>query len=245
MAASNTVNRFHERTASPSTRIWSTAMFFALICINPAHAGDVLLNTPSAAASIPVKSFHERLFTNTVKQQFDFSCGSAALATLLTYHYEFPVSERDIFLEMYKNGNKEKIKKEGFSLLDLKNYLESKGFRSDGFRLPLEKILKVGVPAIALINDQGYNHFVVIKGISADQVLIGDPARGTRALQREEFTAAWNGIVFLIRTKRNIAVKHFNDQEQWHAATTAPLDMAVDRNMLADTTLFFRSSNEF
>lgn len=219
---------------------------FALVLLmNPLYAGEVILRSPEAAVTLPVTSFQERSFLKTIKQQYDFSCGSAALATLLTHHYEHPISERDVFMAMYNSGNKQKIKKEGFSLLDMKNYLESNGYRADGFRLPLEKLSGIGVPAIALINNDGYNHFVVIKGINDQYILIGDPSRGTKLVPRTQFKNIWNGIVFLVRSKRNIATKHFNDHEEWYAAAAAPLDMAVDRNMLADMTLFFRGSNDF
>ena len=225
---------------------WFIMLGFSLaLSMNLVYAGEIILRSPEATVSLPVKSFQERSFLKTIKQQYDFSCGSAALATLLTYHYEHPLSERDVFLAMYNSGNKEKIKKEGFSLLDMKNYLESNGYRADGFRLPLEKLSNVGVPAIVLINNDGYNHFVVIKGMNDRFILVGDPSRGTKLIPRAQFQNIWNGIVFLVRSKRNIATKHFNDQEEWYAATAAPLDMSVDRNMLADMTLFFRGSNDF
>ncbi len=245
MAASYINNATLKRDARSIINSLLMALLAAFVSEKPAYAGEVLVRIPEAQFSVPVKSFQERSFFNTIKQQFDFSCGSAALATLLTHHYEHPISEQDIFLSMYDHGDKEKIKREGFSLLDMKNYLEANGFRADGFRLPLDKIMNVGVPAIVLINDEGYNHFVVLKGISDEHVLIGDPARGTRLLQRAGFTQAWNGIAFLIRSKRNIAVKYFNDAQEWQAAATAPLDMAIDRNMLADMTLFVRGANDF
>lgn len=235
---------------SPKRAIFPLVSFiilgFALVLLmKPLHAGEVILRSSEASVTLPVKSFQERSFLKTIKQQYDFSCGSAALATLLTYHYEHPISERDVFLSMYNSGNKEKIKKEGFSLLDMKNYLEANGYRADGFRLPLEKLSGIGVPAIVLINNDGYNHFVVIKGINDQHILVGDPSRGIKLIPRTEFKNIWNGIVFLVRSKRNIAIKYFNGREEWYAATGAPIDMAVDRNMLADMTLFFRGANEF
>src|SRR5690242_2443068 len=63
--------------------------------------------------SVPIASIKDLRFRNTIHQQFDFSCGSAALATLLTHHYNFPVSEQQIFREMYERGDKMKIRREG------------------------------------------------------------------------------------------------------------------------------------
>lgn len=72
---------------------------------------------------VSTKSFAEMKFDTVYKQEFDFSCGSAALASLLTFHYGNVVSEKTVFLEMYEHGDQEKIKDQGFSMLDMKNYL--------------------------------------------------------------------------------------------------------------------------
>ena len=54
-----------------------------------------------AATQGRVESLKERAFRYTVRQQYDFSCGSAALATLLTYHYATPTDEEDTFKAMF------------------------------------------------------------------------------------------------------------------------------------------------
>src|SRR3546814_9354722 len=74
--------------------------------------------------SIPVMSLKEKRWTNVVRQQYDFSCGSAAVATLLTYHYEMPTDEARAFEEMFVRGDQAKIQAEGFSMLDIKQFLD-------------------------------------------------------------------------------------------------------------------------
>ena len=123
-------------------------------------------------------SLQERKFHRIVQQQFDFSCGSAALATLLTYHYGNSVSEQQVFRYMWQRGNRQKIRREGFSLLDIKHYLEAHGYRADGFQTDLDTVRRVAVPVIALITDHGYHHFVVVTGMRGDKVLVADPAIG-------------------------------------------------------------------
>ena len=59
----------------------------------------------SGAYSVPVNSMKDMRFRNTLRQKYDFSCGSAALATLLTHHYSYPISEQDVFQEMYERGD--------------------------------------------------------------------------------------------------------------------------------------------
>src|SRR5262245_13822095 len=74
-------------------------------------------------------------FRTVVRQQHDYSCGSAAVATLLTYHYGAPRTEAQVFEAMYAAGDRKRIEAQGFSLLEMKQYLDGQGYPADGFRL--------------------------------------------------------------------------------------------------------------
>ena len=164
-------------------------------------------------------------------QQYDFSCGSAALATLLTHHFNYPVTEQVVFEEMYAEGDQEKIHKEGFSLFDMKRYLANHGFVADGFTQPLDKLNVARVPAIVLIDENGYHHFVVVKGVEDDRVLIGDPAQGTRVMPRRTFETKWkNGLLFVIHNHMDMA--RFNLASDWRTVPRAPVGDGVDRSSL-------------
>lgn len=186
--------------------------------------------------NVPVTSLKEARFKNTIRQQYDFSCGSAATATLLTYQYGYPVDEQWVFEQMYAHGDRVKIQREGFSLLDIKRFLHANGFEADGFHVPLDKLRQSSVPAIVLLNEKGYHHFVVVKGLRDGRVLVGDPARGTRAMARATFEAAWqNKLVFVIHNRRTLAV--FNSADDWRAAPLASLGDGIDRRGLDRLTL--------
>ena len=158
------------------------------------------------------------------------------MATLLTHHYGIAVSESTVFDAMYRQGDPQKIRREGFSLLDMKRFLMSLGFEADGFEQPLDKLLEARVPAIVLINESGYHHFVVIKGLRGNRVLIGDPANGTRALPRASFEAIWQGkLLFVIHNRMEQA--QFNLAADWRAAPQAPLRAGVNRDGLAGVTM--------
>ena len=190
----------------------------------------------SGRINVPVQSMKELKFRSVVRQQYDFSCGSAAVATLLTYHYDRSVSELEVFKAMFEHGNKERIRKEGFSMLDMKRFLDSRGSRADGFKVPLDKLKQVGVPAIVLTNDDGYSHFVVVKGLADGRVLLGDPAKGLRTLPREEFEDIWNGLVFVIRNRMQVAREHFNQDKEWSVLAKAPTESGVRQWGLSDFT---------
>lgn len=213
----------------------SAALLAGLACLSTpaaAHASALTLRTPqSGGYTLQVTSLKEARFKTTIAQRYDFSCGSAATATLLTYQYGHPVSEEAVFVAMYRHGNQAKIRAEGFSLLDMRSYLASQGFSADGFELPLDKLLEEGLPAIVLLNDRGYRHFVVVKGLRNGRVLLGDPARGTRAMSMRRFNALWdNGVLFVVHNQREDA--RFNQARDWRTAPPAPLDSGILRRGL-------------
>lgn len=207
-----------------------------------AQAGWVTI--PGSSMAVKVSSIKERQFRTTVRQRYDYSCGSAALATLLTYHYHDPVSEEKVFQAMWQRGDQEKIRREGFSLLDIKQYLEARGYSADGYEAPLDKLARVGIPAIALIRDNGYNHFVVIKGVNKSQVAVGDSSLGARLIPRDEFQKMLlNKILFVINNARDRVV--FDSAQDWHVREKAPLGLAAGPGDLANVTLLRRASYDF
>lgn len=199
--------------------------------------GDTLVN-------LKTKSLKELQYRNVSRQQLDHSCGSAALSTLLTYHYGVPTSEEKIYQAMWERGDQEKIRREGFSLLDIKAYLEANGFAADGYEAGLERLGQVGIPAIVLIRDNGYNHFVVVKGVRNGQVAYGDPALGAKVAPLAEFQKKMiNRIVFVINGRNNQAV--FNHPTDWKIRESAPLQLASGPVDLSTLTYLLRPPGDF
>ena len=129
---------------------------------------------------------------DVVVQKFDLSCGAAALATILRYQFGDNVSERDVTRGLIRR--KEYIEhpelvrvRQGFSLLDLKRYVATRGYVGVGYgNLTMNDLLKLA-PIIVAVSPFGYNHFVVFRGMIGDQVLVADPAYGNRTMSREKF----------------------------------------------------------
>lgn len=186
----------------------------------PAFAGSA---GPIGDFSIPVKSFAERRYETVIRQKYDFSCGSAALATLLKYHYRVGHDEETAFRGMWAEGDRTQIRRLGFSLLDMKLYLSKLGYKADGFQVSLEEVGKAGVPGIALLNIGGYKHFVVVKGVNDDEVLVGDPALGLKSMSRKDFKTAWNGVYFAINSHADRGRAAFNGDVQWASFSRAPI----------------------
>ncbi|MFP5393648.1 MAG: C39 family peptidase [Gammaproteobacteria bacterium] len=213
-----------------------------LVSALPAPAFELAVGG-AAGYSVPVASIKQLRFRSTLHQQFDFSCGSAALATLLTHHYGYPVSEQVVFERMFARGDQNKIRKEGFSMLDMRNYLSSLGLLADGFQVPLDKLAEAGLPAIVLVSDKGYQHFVVIKGVMDGRVLIGDPASGTRSMSLTQFERIWRSkLLFVIHGQARAA---FNASADWRAAPVAPLGAGLARDSAAALTLPWHGPGDF
>ena len=216
-------------------RLSAAAAALLLCALQPAAAIEV----PAIGGSrftIPVASIKQMRFQTTLRQQYDFSCGSAAVATLLSHQYGHPVSEAFVFEQMYAHGDQRKIRKEGFSLLDIKRFLATQGFTADGFKLPLQKLFDAKLPAIVLVAEKGYHHFVVIKGAADGRVLVGDPASGTRSLTLAGFEEIWsNKLLFVIHGATQTPA--FNLVSDWSAAPHAPLETGINRDGVSALTM--------
>lgn len=155
-----------------------------------------IFHLPAAHAREPVKSLLEMRRDRVIVQKWDLSCGAAALSTLLTYQLNNPVSEKEVAQALIKRKeyieHPELIKiLQGFSLLDLKRYVDRIGFTGIGYgKLTFTNLIKFA-PIMVPIKVKGYNHFVIFRGHLGNRVLLADPAWGNRTMLIKEFTKAW------------------------------------------------------
>ncbi|SCY10239.1 C39 family peptidase [Desulfoluna spongiiphila] len=156
-----------------------------------------------------VSPLSESLFENIVKQEHDYSCGSAALGTLLNYCLGENLSETQIINGLMKFGDMEQIKRlRAFSLWDMQQFVSALGYESGGFNAELEDIRDAdNWPCIVPLELFGYRHFVVLKGVHKDHVLVADPWRGNGSYTISQFTDMWyKSILFKIFPDRGCAV---------------------------------------
>lgn len=173
--------------AAPFVRALAATALMAILAITP---------WSQSAAREPVRSLLEMRRSNVVIQEWDLSCGAAALTTILNYRFGDPVSEKEIARalinrqEYIDNPRLVQIR-QGFSLLDLKRVVEGRGYLGVGLgRMNVEDLV-ARAPVMVPIVANGYNHFVIFRGTMGDRVLIADPAFGNYTMRIDKFEDAW------------------------------------------------------
>jgi predicted double-glycine peptidase len=158
---------------------------------------------PGLAFAGPVHSLQEIRDEGVVIQQWDTSCGAAALATVLTYSLQDPVSERDVASGMLRMTEPIKVKHQGgFSLLDMKHFVETRGLKGTGFRgMTLDQLLALQSPIVPILQ-YGNPHFIVVRGSdSSGRLNIADPGFGNRTMSVARFEAVWQGGIGFVVTR--------------------------------------------
>lgn len=163
---------------------------------------------PNERKSTSLKSMVDFRDENLVRQQFDYSCGAAALATLFRFGFGEAVTERQIVDDLFAGLAQDDTairEKEGFSLFDLQQVAQRRGFKAEGFKLEPQYLAQLNGPVIVFLETMGYKHFAVLKGVRGDRVYLADPSRGNIRMPAYRFLEAWvregTGIVFVVEPK--------------------------------------------
>jgi predicted double-glycine peptidase len=167
-----------------------------------AQAGDVRFAgvlPDGAVYTARVTSMREGRFRHMVRQHTDYSCGAAALATILRYAYHLDVDEDTVIEGMLGVSDPALVRQRGFSLLDIKHYVELLGMRGRGYRVTEERLRTLRVPALVLMNVNGFRHFVVLKQVRHDEAELADPMLGNRRMKLGDFLRSWpSHAVFVV-----------------------------------------------
>ncbi|WP_293908976.1 cysteine peptidase family C39 domain-containing protein [Deinococcus sp.] len=155
-----------------------------------------------AASSDASTTYRELRYQSVIGQTADFTCGPAAIATLLTHYYGQPVTEQSVtersVAEMNARG---KQVTEGLTLLSLKKVLEEEQVTSAGYKLTLEQLRTVMAAGLPVVVNVVYprGHYYLVLHVDERTVLIADPSWGVRSQPLPNFLNAWNGVVLVPR----------------------------------------------
>ena len=149
---------------------------------------------------VQIKPALEDQFRGIVRQAYDYSCGSAALTTLLNGYVGTQLNEQQTMSGLLRYGEYDRIiERRSFSLLDMKRFVAALGMESGGYRGEFSDLVKQGQPAIVPISYAGFKHFVVYKAYKNGRVYVADPALGNISFDEERFKEVWeNNTLFLI-----------------------------------------------
>ncbi|MDD1013833.1 C39 family peptidase [Pseudomonas rubra] len=176
------------------------ALAFLLCLASLSEAAQLPLSVLPGGAVVfkPIQSVRERKFADLVQQKTDFSCGAAALATILRQAYWLDVNEDQIIEGMLAHSDHDMVRVQGFSMLDMKRYVESLGMRARGYRVEVDALQNVRIPVVVLMDIRGYKHFVVLQKVHKGWAYIGDPVLGHKRYKVDDFVKGWNGIIFAV-----------------------------------------------
>ena len=182
---------------------WSLAWAAALVVVSWAGCAEWRPSSPfEMAQEHPARHSLKALRDqHVVKQDQDYSCGAAAMATLMQYYFGDDTSEKKLLDVLQANLSEQELvikRLSGFSLLDLKRAAHAQGYRAAGFTLTLAQLAQLKVPVIVFIQPMGYKHFAVIRGIDRGRVYLADPSRGNLRMSVGRFLDEWSGIVFVL-----------------------------------------------
>jgi len=176
-------------------------------------------------------------YRHIVHQAYDYSCGSAALTTIMNFDLGVKVTEQQAMEGMMEKGEKEKIiARRGFSLLDMKRYLASIGIQSAGFRGEISDLQTLDHPALVPIDFGGSKHFVVVRGLKDGLVYIADPSIGNIVFSLSKFSSLWDrNTFFVVYPPKDMPAPHqlaLSDQELGVTDMDRVKEMAILPNSL-------------
>ncbi len=163
-------------------KIVIAVLFGVYVC--SATAADALVSTTTLKGAVAVKSWKQLRDAGVVKQDLDYSCGAASVATIMNGFYGFEVTEEALLEAMAKDG--------AASFSDMAEVVRPYGLKGMGVALNFEQLRKLKTPAIAYLRYRDDDHFTVIRGIAADgTVQLADSSWGNRRFTRQQFLTMW------------------------------------------------------
>ena len=180
------------------------SIFSSFHPVEPAPKGEWKIETAldqRFATRHVIKPLSEFQTDRIVNQTYDYSCGSAALATVLKYYLGENFTEKQVIHGMLQYGDPDRIKKRrAFSLLDMKKFVNALGYEANGYKGNIEDLKDPEFwPCIVPIKIFEYRHFVVVKGIHDGHIFIADPWRGHSSYTLAQFEDIWfENVMFVI-----------------------------------------------
>lgn len=165
-----------------------------LIALNLFAFADITLHQKDFSITKPIKSWIEFKNENLTRQNYDYSCGSASLSTILKYYYDLDIGEKEILNTVLKSKGYDISKKEkledgdtSLSFFDLATYVQSKGLKAVGLALDLDSLSKLKAPVILFVKIRKNEHFTIYKNMDENYVYLADSSFGNIKVKISKF----------------------------------------------------------
>jgi len=139
-------------------------------------------NAPLQVTRMGMTSWAQRRDIGVVKQQFDYSCGASALATLMSL-YGRQTAEKEVLGKLLKDKES--------SFQNLAEAAQSFGFRAKGLAVGLAQLKKLKLPVILYFHHKRNDHFTVFTGWDQGRFQVADPTWGNLVLDESTFKEKW------------------------------------------------------
>ena len=175
--------------------------------------------------AVTIKPAVEDQFRGIVRQAYDYSCGSAALTTLLNGYGGLRLTEQQTMSGLLQYGEYQRIiERRSFSLLDMKRFVSALGMNSGGYRGEFSDLISLKQPAIIPITYAGFKHFVVYKAYKDGRVYVADPSLGNISFDEIRFKQIWdNNTLFIVdipeQYRKNLLALQDSDMRHVEDAT--------------------------
>ncbi|MGY4707743.1 C39 family peptidase [Candidatus Bipolaricaulota sp. J31] len=150
-------------------------------------------------------SYRDLRYIEVIGQTDWYTCGPAAVATLLTHYYGIPTTEAEtleLAEEFMREMGLEPGPERGVNALALKKTIEAKGITTKGYRVEPEDLrdyfARGGLPVIVHLT-LPKKHFVVAVGMVGDQIVLADPSWGRSIIPFSSFVEerGYSGVVLV------------------------------------------------
>ncbi len=124
--------------------------------------------------------------TPTILQMEAVECGAASLAMVLAHYGRWvPLEELRV-----QSG----VTRDGATAAGILRAARFHGLEAKGMRLEIDRLAQQRLPLIVFWN---FNHFVVVEGLTEQEVFVNDPAKGRLRLTQDEFSRGYTGIALV------------------------------------------------
>ncbi len=193
-----------------------------------AEDGRAPLRDPDHEFQSRITSWKELQQRNVVMQNREYSCGAAAMATILRYYWGDAVKEENVLSALMQMLTPEEIKdrvKNGLAISDLRRTAVKMGYQATIGTMPFDKLAASRVPLVVPLRLKKYDHFVVFRGVVDGRVYLADPIRGNVRPTVSEFCAQWQKQAVLAIAKPDVELPE-----------TSPLAIRPEEVYLGDMT---------